>query len=62
MREKVYERFESLLESGTYGSYEAVCRRLHICPDDMDEKLMEELGYSGEQVFDYYFGNRCKNY
>lgn len=62
MKENVYKRFASLLESGTYGSFEAVCRRLGICPDDMDELLLAELGYNGEQVFDDYFGNRCKNY
>ena len=62
MRERVYERFESLLESGTFSSYEAICKRLGICPDDMDELLMQELGCTGVQVFDYYFGNRCKNY
>ena len=59
MKEKVYERFASLLETGTCSSFEAVCRRLGVCPDDMDELLFRELGYFGTQVFDDYFGNRC---
>ena len=62
MREKVYKQFETLLESGRYSSFESVCRAMGLAPDDVDEFLMAELGYSGEQVFYYYFGNRCKNY
>lgn len=62
MREMIYKRFEALLETGSYGSFEAICKRLGVSPDDMDEVLIAELGYSGEQVFDDYFGNRCKNY
>ena len=62
MKERVYKKFEQLLESGRYGSFEAVCRAMWLCPDDVDEFLRAELGYSGEQVFNYYFGNRCKNY
>ena len=56
------ERFAGLLESGSCSSYEEACLRLRLCPDDLDEELMHELGYTGEQVFDDYFGNRCKNY
>ena len=59
MKDKNYTRFATLLESGEFDSYEAICRRLKVCPDDLDEALMAELGYTGEQVFDYYFGNRC---
>ena len=62
MREKVYKQFETLLESGRYSSFESVCRAMGLAPDDVDEFLMAELGYSGEQVFNYYFGNRCKTY
>ena len=62
MREKVYKQFETLLESGRYSSFESVCRAMGLAPDDVDEFLMAELGYSGEQVFNYYFGNRSKNY
>ena len=62
MREKVYKQFETLLESGRYSSFESVCRAMGLAPDDVDEFLMAELGYSGEQVFNYYFGIRCKNY
>ena len=63
MKEKNYNRFATLLESGQFGSFEELCGHMGVCPDDMDDVLMSELGYTGEQVFDnYYFGNRCKNY
>ena len=62
MTEKTYSEFERLLETGGFDSYESICRHLHVCPDDLDETLMKELGYTGEQVFDDYFGIRCKNY
>lgn len=62
MRANTYPRFLSLLEGGSYSSFEAVCRALCAAPDDLDELLQRELGYSGEQVFNYYFGIRCKNY
>ncbi|MBQ9462305.1 MAG: hypothetical protein IJU68_01440 [Bacteroidales bacterium] len=62
MTEKVYSEFASLLETGRFDSYEAICTQLKVCPDDLDEMLMDELGYTGSEVFDEYFGNRCKNY
>lgn len=62
MKGKKYSDFETLLQSGEFGSFEAICRRLRVCPDDLDETLQSELGYSGEQVMEEYFGNRCKNY
>lgn len=62
MKENCYEKFAALLESGEFDSYEAVCRHLGVCPDDMDETLMAELGYTGAQVYDEYFGNQCENY
>lgn len=62
MRATTYQRFYSLLTSGSYDSYEAICRRLRVCPDDLDEVLMDDLGCTGAQVFDYYFGNPCKIY
>jgi len=62
MKDNIFEKFATLLQSGEFDSYEAVCRQLRVCPDDMDETIMSELGYTGEQVFDEYFGNRCKNY
>ncbi len=62
MKPDIYTRFASLLQTGSFDSYESVCRRLHVCPDDLDELLFSELGYTGEQVFYEYFGNRCKNY
>ena len=58
----IYTQFATLLESGEFDSYEAICRHLSVCPDDLDEILLAELGYTGDQVFDDYFGNRCKNY
>jgi hypothetical protein len=62
MTEKLYSEFEKLLETGSFHSYEGICRHLHVCPDDLDEALMKDLGYTGQQVFDEYFGIRCKNY
>lgn len=62
MKTTTYRRFASLIQTGSYDSYESICRRLHVCPDDLDEALLSELGYTGSQVFDDYFGNRCKNY
>ena len=62
MKAKKYSDFEALLQSGEYHSFEAVCRRLRLCPDDLDETLTSELGYTGDEVMEEYFGNRCKNY
>ena len=62
MKDKNYTKFAGLLESGEFDSYEAICRHIGVCPDDLDETIMSELGYTGAQVFDDYFGNRCKNY
>ncbi|MBR4808852.1 MAG: hypothetical protein IK031_01060 [Bacteroidales bacterium] len=59
MSTKVYIRFASLLQTGLYSSYEQICRALRVCPDDLDELLLAELGYTGDQVFDY-FGNTQK--
>jgi len=62
MKEKIYSQFAVLLESGSFDSYEQICGQLRVCPDDLDDTLIKELGYTGQQVFDEYFGNRCKNY
>lgn len=62
MREIVYRRFASLLESGSFNSYEAICRTLRVCPDDLDELLFCELGFTGDQLFNYYFGIQSENY
>ena len=59
MTEKLLEEFVSLLEAGGFDSYEAVCRKLRVCPDDLDETLLRGIGFTGEEVFDEYFGNRC---
>lgn len=62
MKEQIFQRFEAMLQTGSYNSYEDICLRLGVCPDDMDEVLMSELGCNGLQLYDEYFGNRCKNY
>ena len=62
MKELTYQRFEALLQTGTYNSFEEICLHLGVCPDDMDEVLMRELGCTGNQLYDDYFGNRYKNY
>lgn len=62
MRNNTYLRFASLLQSGSFSSYEAICRALRVCPDDLDELLLDELGYDGQQVFNYYFGIQSENY
>lgn len=62
MKASIYQRFYSLLQTGSYTSYEGICRSLRVCPDDLDELLLNELGYTGMQVFECYFGNRSKNY
>jgi hypothetical protein len=62
MKERTYQRFEALLQTGSFDSYEDICLRLGVSPDDMDEVLMNELGCPGMQVYDEYFGNRYKNY
>jgi len=62
MENKTYSQFATLLEAGEFDSYEAICRQIKVCPDDLDETLLSELGYTGEEVFDDYFGIRLKNY
>ena len=62
MKDKTYYEFAKLLEHGGFDSYEDICRSLGVCPDDLDEILVQELGFCGEQVFDEYFCNRYKNY
>lgn len=62
MKESLYSEFASHLEMGGFDSYEALCRSMKVCPDDLDEVVLGETGYTGQQVFDEYFGNRCKNY
>lgn len=54
MKTKTYIRFISLAQTGSYRSYEHICRALHVCPDDLDEYLMKELGYTGTQLVDYF--------
>ena len=62
MRKKTYRRFASLLEGGSYSSYEAICRALRTSPDDLDELLFDELGCTGRELFNYYFGIQYEIY
>jgi len=62
MRKNTYRRFESLLEGGSFTSYEAICRALRTSPDDLDELLSDELGFTGEELFNYYFGIQYEIY
>ncbi len=61
MKTKIYTRFASLLQTGLYPSYEQICRALRVCPDDLDELIFSELGYTGAELVDY-FGNQRENY
>lgn len=50
---KIYERFARILLEGGFtqdGDYRAICRRLGIHPDDFDEFLLEETGFSGDEL------------
>jgi len=60
MNHTVYTRFASLLQTGTYTSFEAICRALRVCPDDLDELIFSEMGYTGRELVDY-FGNQQEN-
>ena len=55
MKTKTYIRFASLLRTGTYSSYPSICRVLGVCPDDLDELLLSELGVRGEELFGAFF-------
>ena len=55
MKTKTYIRFASLLQTGTYPSYPSVCRVLGVCPDELDELLLSELGVRGEELFGAFF-------
>ncbi len=55
MKTKTYIRFCSLLQTGLYDSYPAICARLGVCPDDLDEFLLSELGYTGDELFEMFW-------
>lgn len=57
MKTIVYIRFCSLLQTGLYSSYPSICRRLGVSPDDLDEYLLSELGFTGDRLFDAFAGN-----
>lgn len=52
MKTNVYIRFCSLLQTGLYPSFPSICSRLHVCPDDLDEYLVRELGFCGDELVD----------
>ena len=54
MNNTVYTRFTSLLQTGSYDSYEQICRVLRTSPDDLDEFIYSELGFTGAQLVDYF--------
>ncbi len=59
-REKILAALEHLIGSGELNprgrmSLSDVCRyRLGVCPSDLDEILLEELGLDGEEFFASY--------
>ena len=61
MKTEIYTRFISLLQTGSYSSYERICRALRVSPADLDELLLAELGVAGAELFDT-FGNQQENY
>lgn len=71
-REMLLSELESLLDGGELCpegplSLSDVCRRrLGVCPPDLDEILLEELGLEGEEIFAAYgckvIDNRNKFY
>lgn len=54
MNTRIYTRFASLLQTGLYSDYEQICRALRVSPDDLDELIYSELGYTGAQLVDYF--------
>lgn len=50
MKTNVYIRFCSLLQTGHYPSFTSICSRLHVSPDDLDDFLLQELGYTGDEL------------
>ena len=49
--EKIHDRFCALFLEGRAGNdFPALCRRLHVCPDDLDDILVQELGLCGQDL------------
>ncbi len=58
---KNFERFAHLMENGAavinpYLNFETVCRVLKESPSDLNDLLLEELGYSGDEIIASYRG------
>jgi len=47
----IYGRFvRTVLEGGDLRDYHSICRSLHVHPDDLNEILESELGYTGDEL------------
>jgi len=58
--EKNYAAFATLLNSSDFireRDFRKLCGRLQISASSLDEVLFEELGKSGQEIMDEYFGN-----
>ena len=42
LRDRIYEDKDT--------NYADICRALHVCPADLDEILMDELGMKGPEI------------
>lgn len=53
-----YEKFAALLETETAKGkdFPALCKLLGVSPVSLEEVLLEELGMTGQEVVDKYFG------
>ncbi|CCX56554.1 unknown [Bacteroides sp. CAG:1060] len=57
-----YELFGAAMNCGFVrgGSFDSFCRILRLCPFEIDEMLVSELGLSGEEIFlKYWSDNYC---
>ena len=63
---KAYSRLEEELVSAARGetelSFHDLCRSLHVSPSSLEELLLRELGMTGEDIVDFYFGNASDFY
>lgn len=58
--EKKYDEFANMLNSGKLPAgkdFRENCKRLRVSAASLDEIIMEELGKSGQEIMDEYFGN-----
>lgn len=59
---KSYEAFARLLNHGDAHilgqcDFHKICRMLHTSETSLEEILLEELGMTGQDIMDEYFGN-----